>query len=240
MALSAVNLLRVGSVDRHHARATGCDMRMVHGRQLHARLIVNLTLADIRGVKNVIFIVKPHQPILLLSNLFFLEVCAALAFIPLHLLSHVRPIILHQVRLCDVSVALRIRRAHSLAHAVVLRHISPLFGSTAIHTVIIVFSLSAILRIRLVLMEVMIVHLSHAVHVSTETARELYIILVKCLLDILIVCISTQFRKLHFPLLYNEGWQSPFSSLLVPLGFILYFVHLFVGHEVPGNLLQEI
>jgi len=89
-------------------------------------------------------------------------------------------------------------------------------------------------------MEVVIVHLSHTVHVSSQSAGELDIVLVECLLDVLVVCISAQSWELYFPLLDDEGRQSPFSPLLVPLGLILYFVHLFVGHEVPRNLLQEI
>jgi len=147
VALRAVCLLLVGSVDGHHAGATGSDVRVVHWRQLHARLIVNLTLADIRTVQYVVIIVKAHQSVLLLANLLLLEVSAALAFVALHLLAHIAAAVLHQIGLRDVSVALRVRRGHTLAHAVVLRHITPLLRRAAVHPVVILFSLSAILRI---------------------------------------------------------------------------------------------
>lgn len=115
---------------------------------MDAGFIINFTLTDIRTVKDVVIIVKPHQPILLLSYLVFLEIGATLALVPLHLTS----LILHQVGLSNVRVALRVRRlntVHSFAHAVVLRHVSSLPLCTIINSiaVIIILTLSAILRI---------------------------------------------------------------------------------------------
>lgn len=120
---------------------------MVHRCQLHARLVVDFTLTDIRTVKDVIVVVKAHESVLLLTDLLFLEIRAALTLVALHLLAHIATVILHQVRLGDVSVALRVRRRHPFAHGVVLGHVAPLFGSTTIHPVIIWFPLCAILRI---------------------------------------------------------------------------------------------
>ena len=104
MALSSVDLFIIRPINRHHTRATGSDVRMVHWSQLHACLVIDLTLTDIRTVKDVVIIVKPHQPILLLSYLVFLEIGATLALVPLHLTS----LILHQVGLSDVRVTLRV------------------------------------------------------------------------------------------------------------------------------------
>ena len=60
VAFRAIVLVLVRVVDRHHARTTCCDVWVVHWCQLHARLIVDFTLADIRTVQNVVFIVETH------------------------------------------------------------------------------------------------------------------------------------------------------------------------------------
>ena len=136
-------------------------MRVLHRCQLDAGFIIDFTLTDIRTVKDVVIIVKPHQSILLLSYLVFLEIGAALALIPLHL----APLILHQVGLSNVCVSLRVRRLdaiHSLAHAVVLRHVSSLPLCTIINSiaVIIILSLSAILIIYMLHLHVIYVSMA--------------------------------------------------------------------------------
>ena len=124
MALGTISLLVV-AVDGHHARPAGSYVRLViHRRQLHTRLIVDLTLTDIRTVQNVIVIVQSHQASLLLAYLLLLEVSTALAFVAFHLMSQVVDAaarIFHQIRLPDVGVALCVRRRHAFANAVVLR-----------------------------------------------------------------------------------------------------------------------
>ena len=58
--------------------------------------------------------------------------------------------VLHQIRLADVCVTLRIRRRHAFANAVVLGEVASLLGRTAVHTVIIILSLCTALAARLV------------------------------------------------------------------------------------------
>ena len=108
MTLRAVCVLRVRTADRHHARASGCDVRMVHGCQLNAGFIVDFTLTDIRTVQYVIIIIKSHQPILLLPYLIFLKIVTALALIPFHFLADIASIIFHDILLCKISVALSV------------------------------------------------------------------------------------------------------------------------------------
>lgn len=152
MTFSAVHLLLVGPVDRHHARATSCNMWMIHWGKCDTCLIIDFTLPDIRTVQNVIIIVKAHQPVLLLSYLILLEVRTTFTFIALHLTPYIVSLILHEVRLGDVSITGRIRRIQPLAHTVVLWHIPSLFWCTALDSVsIILLTLCAILRIWLIL-----------------------------------------------------------------------------------------
>lgn len=70
------------------------------------------------------------------------------------------------------------------------------------------------------------------------TLRESYLILVELFLDELIRV--SKLRELHFLLLYDEGRELPLALLLVPLGAVLDFVHLLVGHQVLRDLLQEV
>lgn len=153
MTLGTVRLLIV-AIDGHHARSTGSNVRLVvHWRQLHPRLIVDFTLADIRAVQHVIVVVQSHQARLLLAYLLLLEVRTALALVALHLMSQVVDAaarVLHQIRLADVCVTLRIRRRHAFANAVVLGEVASLLGRTAVHAVIIILSLCAALAARLV------------------------------------------------------------------------------------------
>lgn len=97
----------VMTIDRHHARAAGSDLWVVHWSQLHSGLIIHFTLTDIRTVKDVIFVIKPHQSILLLSYLVFREIIAAFAFIALHFCLIVAAAC--SVLLGDISIALRVR-----------------------------------------------------------------------------------------------------------------------------------
>ena len=52
--------LCVRSPDGHHATATCSDMRMIHWGQLHARLVVYLTLPNVGTVQDIVVIVKTH------------------------------------------------------------------------------------------------------------------------------------------------------------------------------------
>jgi hypothetical protein len=89
VTLGAINLLIV-AIDRHHARSSSSNVWLVvHGRQRHARLIVDFTLADIRAVQHVIVIIQSHWAGLLLAYLLLLEIGTALALIALHLMSQV-------------------------------------------------------------------------------------------------------------------------------------------------------
>lgn len=209
---------------------------MVHRSQLNACFIVNFTLADIRTVQNVIFVIQSHKAVLLLTYLLLLEVCTALAFISLHFLSQIidsTASVLHQVRLPNISIALRICRGHSFADAIVLWQITSLFGSTTIHTVIIILSLSAPLTASII----MKMHRRWAVQIRHCTCK-LNIILLKFISNKLVSV--AEFRELNLFLFDKERWQSPFTSFLVPFGFLLDFVHLLIVHQIARDLLKEI
>lgn len=103
---SVLHSLRIRP-DGHHATAPRRDVRVVHRRQLHSCLIIHLTLPYVRTVKHITLVVEAHQPILLLSYLILLEVCAALTLVAAHLLPYV-PLIWFEVLLRDVCVALSV------------------------------------------------------------------------------------------------------------------------------------
>ena len=61
MTISAIlHGLSVRSPDGHHATAASSDVRMIHGCQLHARLVVYLTLPNVGAVQHVVVIVQTH------------------------------------------------------------------------------------------------------------------------------------------------------------------------------------
>ena len=89
MTLRAVGLFVV-AVDRHHARSSGGNVWLVvHRRQLHACLVIDFTLSDVRTIQYVIVIVQSHQTVLLLAYLLLLEIGAALALVAFHLLPQI-------------------------------------------------------------------------------------------------------------------------------------------------------
>ena len=109
----------IRTIDRHHARAAGSDVWMLHWSQLHTCLIIDFTLTDIRTVKGVTLVIKPHQSILLLPYLVFLEVGTTLALVTLHFLSDVAATCCILIR--NISIALGISIIQmTFTHAIVL------------------------------------------------------------------------------------------------------------------------